>query len=176
MKRFLATISVFLIVLSSHAQDRRPVFLGFSPQLTKEDFYDKGEFDLNVIPIVFQVPVTHRVDFRLSTLVNYRFGGKSHFSDLGINLSSPVYFKKKESILQKSQGLFISPYLGISRNVLDLHTTINLAGQAGYSFLLGEKFGMSMHLEYGATRFIHDELPEEWGPHFGFKVNLGWWF
>lgn len=176
MKRILIVISALLITLASHAQDRRPVFIGFSPQLTKEEFYDKGEFDLNIIPVVIQVPVTRRIDFRLSTLGNFRFGGKSKFSDLGFNLSAPVYFKRKDSIKQKSEGLFISPYLGLSRNVLDKHNTYNMAGQVGYFFLMGETFGMSMHVEYGSTLFIHDELAKEWGPHFGFKVNLGWWF
>lgn len=48
--------------------DKRFNFIGINPSVTVEPFYDKGEFDINIFPIVYQRSLTKRLDIRLTSI------------------------------------------------------------------------------------------------------------
>ncbi len=164
------------IVLYSYSQDKRPIFIGLQPGFTVEPFYEKNEFDINIIPITLQIPLGKRIDFRITTLANYHFGGKKNgFSDLGFQFVLPVYLKKKENTKTSSKGFYIGPVIGIGRNMLNDHYTTTLAIEPGFQFPAMRSFAISMGLQFGGSYFAYDNQPNVWRNHFGFKINIGFW-
>jgi len=161
---------------SSTAQERKPIFIGLQPGITSEKFYEKDEFDINVIPIVLEMPLSERVDLRFTTIGNYHFGGKKNgFSDLGFQVLAPFFLKKKETINEKSQGFYITPVGGYGRNLIYKHDTYVLAAEAGYLFPTKKSFTLSLGIQFGGSCFDYDDDPDLWRQHFGFKLNLGFW-
>lgn len=175
MMKYLVIVCLVILNLQVFSQEEStPIFVGVQPSVTKEKFYDKGEFDLNVIPFVFEKGINKRMDLRITTLANYHFGDNARFSDIGFELASPIFLKKKES--QYSNGFFASPIVGPSRNNLNKHYTLTLALEGGYLFDLGNRFALSTQIQYGSSCFNYDSKQNEWLPHFGVKVNFGYWF
>ena len=177
MKRILYLFIILICTTTIKAQDQNwNLFIGLQPSFTKEKFYEKNEFDINVFPIVFQTGISKRVDARLITLANYHFGNVAQFSDLGIELATPIFLKKKETPKSKSKGFFISPVLGLSTNLMNEHNTINAIAEAGYFFLIGEKFAISASFQYGRSFFFYSHKENTNVEHFGVKVNVGLWW
>ncbi len=59
--KFILSQLLILNSLNTFSQERKPIFLGLQPGITKEKFYDKDEFDINVIPLVFEIPISKKV-------------------------------------------------------------------------------------------------------------------
>jgi len=159
----------------AHGQNKTTFFVGLQPSVTKEKFYEKKEFDLNIIPIVFQIPIAKRADLRIVSLCNYHFDEEVQIADLGLNFALPVYLKQKEETKSPSSGWYLSPILGLGRNLLNKHNTATLAVEPGYFFKTNGPFAFSCAVQYGRTYFQYDEAPDLWRSHFGVKINLGLW-
>lgn len=95
MKTLISVAFVLIIAIGFAQEAEESYFIGFQPSVTREKFYDRNEFDINVIPFVFQIGMSKQIDFRLITLVNYHFGNSAQFSDVGIELAIPVFWKKE---------------------------------------------------------------------------------
>ena len=176
MKRATLIFTLLLITTALLAQDKKPLFLGIQPGITKEKFYSKDEFDINIIPFVLQMPLSKKFDLRLTTLGNYHFGGTSGFSDIGLQLVAPVFiFGHKEVTNSKSHGFYAGPVLGFGRNLINNHYTTTVAIEPGYMFSTKKHFTISLGLQFGGSYFNYDTEPNLWRNHFGFKINLGWW-
>lgn len=180
MKKIIISVlslSFFLLCLSSiiSAQSSRALFLGLQPGLTKEKFYEKNEFDINVVPLVFQLSLNKRIDIRIVTLANYHFGDEQQFSDVGLLTSLPVFIFKKEALKDASSGFFIGPHIGVSKNLLNEHYTTNIALEPGYMFSFSDRFAISAYLQYGGSYFAYHDGSSKWEQHFGIKVDLGIW-
>ena len=175
--RFLFIICIVMLFVSkSWAQEKKPLFLGIQPSVTKEQFYDEGEFDINIIPFVLQMPLTMKFDLRLTTLGNYHFGGTTGFSDLGLQLIAPVFmFSKKEATNSKSSGFYVGPVLGFGRNLINDHYTTTVAIEPGYMFSTENRFTIILGLQFGGSYFSYDDQSNIWRNHFGFKLNIGFW-
>ena len=176
-KVFSIVLIFFLCRFQANGQNKRAVFLGLQPAITVEPDYEKNEFDINVLPIVFQVSLSKRIDFRLVSIFNYHFSpDKNEFSDLGIEAGLPVFFKAKEELSNPSSGFFISPAFLFVRNIENDHYSITCAVEPGYFFSFDSRFAFSLQLQLGGTYFMYDEeIPNAWKSHFGFKGNLGFW-
>ena len=174
-----ALLFIILLLTQAHftyGQEKKPIFLGLQPSITQEKFYDDGEFDINVIPVVVEIPMGRRVDLRFTSILNYHIGGEEEgISDVGFQLLAPIFFRKKEMINEKSHGFYIAPVTGYGRNLLNDHHTYVLAIEPGYLFPTKKKFTLSLGIQLGGSYFDYDSLPDEWGQHFGVKVNLGFW-
>lgn len=171
-------ILFLLLMLNSRfilGQEKHPVFIGVQPSITKETFYEKEDFDINIVPLVFQTPIGKIIDIRFTTLANYHFGSSEGFSDIGFQLIAPIYFKKKEKIKMPSHGFYIGPLIGFSRNLLYNHYTTTPAIEPGYLFKTSNRFSLSLGIQLGASHFNYDNEPNKWVSHFGFKINLGFW-
>ena len=174
MKTSLFTL-ILLLSVSLSAQDKKPFLLGIQPGITKEKFYEENEFDINIIPVYFQIPVSKRNDIRVVSYANYHFGGESRFSDLGLFLASPVFIRKKEETNQKSSGFYIAPVLGLGRNLVGDHFTATFAMEPGYLFPTDNRFTLSLGMQLGGSYFMYDNEANGLRQHFGFKINLGFW-
>ncbi|MBN2893613.1 MAG: hypothetical protein JXL97_17205 [Bacteroidales bacterium] len=169
-------VIIILVFLSIQSFAQRNLFLGFEPSVTVEQYYDKGEFDLNIFPAVMRIPVSKRFDFRFTTISNYHFSKTDNgFSNVGISFALPFSFKKKESLIDKTSGFYIAPLIGGTRNFFALHYATTIALEPGYAFAWESRFAFHLGVQLGKTYFFNDHSPSEWGPHFGFKFHLGWW-
>jgi hypothetical protein len=179
IKQFFLII-IFALTLSVQAkcQDRKSAsFSGLNPSLTIEPFYEKGEIDINILPIVYQKTITDRIDFRISTTVNYGLReSKNTISHLGGQIAFPIYFKKKELLSAPSEGFFAAPGIGITRNRLEKHNNIGLWIEPGYNLRISDRWTISFGMQLGATHFSYDNDTKKWGNHLGVKIFIGKWF
>ncbi len=179
MKRHEVILIILILTIISlsvvKAQDKRPLFIGVQPSITKETFYEKDEFDVNIVPLVLQVPVGRCIDLRATTEVNYHFGDTRGISDIGVQFVLPVYFQMKENTKTISHGFYAGPVLGIGQNQIDDHNTITLAVEPGYMFMAKRSFTLSLGIQVGASYFDYFNKSNTWYSHLGFKINVGFW-
>ncbi|HLP05045.1 MAG TPA: hypothetical protein VK152_06425 [Paludibacter sp.] len=175
-------IYLSIITLSFHFQSiaqtgKSMNFIGLNPSVTVEPFYEKGELDVNVFPLVFQKTLTKRVDIRASTTVNYGIRNSANtISHLGGQLAFPIFLQSKENLLAPSQKFFVAPGIGFTRNLLEKHSNIGLWIEPGYSMMISENWSISFGVQLGATHFDYDNNTQKWGNHFGVKIIIGKWF
>lgn len=176
MKRFFFITLLLIVSLSSFGQSNTPIFIGVQPSVTVEPFYDKGEFDIDVFPFVFEASVGLRTNVKISPLVNYHIGGqKGGVSDVGVFTVLPIFFKKKEERSDRPYGFYAGPVLGFGRNLINDHYTTTLAAEPGYLFEAKKRFTISLGLQLGGSYFAYDNQPNKWVTHWGPKIGLGFW-
>lgn len=158
------------------AQDKPATMIGLSPSVTVEPFYAKGELDMNILPLVFQRKLRPRVDVRLLSLLNLGIRNNGNIiSHFGGEAVFPIYFSDLQSRTERSQGFYLAPVVGLTRNAAENHTNLGLWIEPGYQFLFMNGMSISLGLQSGGTLFMHDERAHEWGQHFGFKFIIGKW-
>lgn len=159
----------------SIAQSNVRTFLAIQPSLTIEPFYEKGELDVNVLPIVAEWPLNNRMDFRVVPTLNYHFGGSEQgLSDVGSFFVFPVYYKnQKES--RFPFGFYTGPVIGLGRNLMNDHYTVTLAVEPGYFFQTNNRFSICMGMQLGGSYFLYESSPNKWLLHWGPKFSFGFW-
>ena len=174
---FLLVIILVLYINPLKAQDDLKLnFVGLNPSLTIEPFYDKGEMDINIFPLVYQRAFTKRLDIRLTTILN--LGIRNHgieISHYGIETALPIFFISKEIIKEGSKGFFLAPIISLTRNRIEEHNNVGLWIEPGYNLLFDDKFAMSFGLQFGGTYFAYDDEQTKWRNHFGVKIIIGKW-
>ena len=176
MKSILILLTILTFNSAFGQDEKRLNFLGINPSVTVEPYYNSGELDINVLPIVFQRTITNKLDIRATSILNYGIrNGKDKISHLGIELGTPIHFKKKENNFELSKGFFIAPILSLTRNIEANHTNVGTWIEPGYNILFENKFALSLGLQIGGTYFVNDNSANAWGNHFGVKVTFGKW-
>ena len=178
MKRFIILsillISNFFIVFSQ--QQRTACYIGLNPSVTVEPFYDKGELDLNIFPLVYQKTITDRIDFRFSTILNYGIRNTTNeISHFGGQIAFPIFLKKKDDLSSPSKGFFCAPGMGLTRNMIEDHTNIGFWLEPGYNMMMSDKWSITFGIQLGATHFDYDNGSQKWDNHFGMKIVFGCW-
>jgi len=177
MKYILLFISLLITQSVFGQDDKRPNFWGVNPSVTVEPFYEKGEFDINILPLIYQTPLTKRFDFRLISTLNLAVRNDGNgISHVGLQAGLPMYFKAKESQTELSRGLFIAPIVSLGRNHLEQHNSLGLWVEPGYNLLFDNDFAMTFGLQFGGTYFPHEDGQTQWGNHFGVIIVFGKWF
>ena len=116
------------------------------------------------------------MDLRFTTIANYHFGDeKQKFSDIGFQVLTPVFFRKKELVNERSHGFYIAPIAGYGRNLIYDHSTYLVGIEPGYLFSTKKKFTLSIGVQLGGSYFDYDVEKDKWVQHFGVKLNLGFW-
>ncbi|MFY0688252.1 MAG: hypothetical protein JXQ90_13855 [Cyclobacteriaceae bacterium] len=156
------------------AQDRKPILVGIQPAITIEPFYEKGELDVNVFPLVLEMPIGKRMNFRLLPTLNYHFGGEqSGVSDLGLYAVLPVFLKEYPD--KKPFGFYLGPVVGFGRNAIRDHFTTTVAVEPGYMFEAEKRFAISLGCQLGRSFFTYDDGAGSSVLHWGPKVTFGFW-
>lgn len=173
---FSIIITTCLIITTPiYAQEKRPVFIGVQPSFTKETFYEKDEFDINIVPLMLQIPVGRLIDLRVTSEVNYHFGPTKGISDVGAQFVAPVYFKKRDNSKTISHGFYAGPVIGLGTNLINDHNTLTVAVEPGYMFKANKSFSLALGLQFGGSYFDYFEKANVWRSHIGFKINIGFW-
>ena len=177
MRKIIFIIIIGLYSIQSIAQtEMAPNFVGINPSVTIEPFYEKGELDVNVFPIVYQKALAERIDIRIATILNYGIRKTTNeISHFGGQLAFPIFLKKKEDLLLPSQGYFAAFGIGFTRNRIEEHTNIGFWLEPGYNLMISEKWSISFGIQFGATYFNYDNGIQKWGNHFGSKIIFGRW-
>lgn len=174
MKKKPLILLTFLFVSTLFGEtDNKTIFIGVNPSVTVEPYYLKGEFDVNIFPLVVEYSINKYVHLRTILIVNYGFRtGKNVFSHTGLQLAVPVFpFKKNDFV----SGVFIAPGCGFTRNISEKHTNVGLWIEPGYSIPVKDDFRINLSIQCGATHFWYDNRYTKWGSHFGFKFIFGTW-
>jgi hypothetical protein len=180
MKRTLLLFITTIFLLFKNpllAQEEKSFnFLGVNPSVTVEPFYEKGEFDVNIFPVVYQRSMTRRFDIRLTSIVNLGLRNtENQISHYGFETGFPLFFKQKESRKEISKGFFVAPVLSLTRNRVEAHNNLGLWIEPGYNLLFDNNLAMSFGLQFGGTYFAYDNGQTTWGNHFGVKIIIGKW-
>ncbi|MGA0555242.1 hypothetical protein ACO2Q8_01215 [Larkinella sp. VNQ87] len=175
--RFLGIIFLWITATGwVWAQEKSATMLGLNPSVTVEPFYEKGELDVNILPLVFQKTLTHRFDLRLISVVNLgiRKAG-NQISHLGLEAALPIYLTRKPTRSEPTKGFYLAPGLAFTRNRLEAHSNSSLFLEPGYQLLVGPRTSLSFGLQFGRTHFAYDNDTQKWDGHFGFKLIIGRW-
>jgi hypothetical protein len=178
IKRFpIIIILLFVIFVENvYGQTKKPTLIGIQPSITVEPFYEKGELDINIFPLVLEIPIGQRINFRFLPLANYHLGGeKNGFSDIGFYTVLPIFFNRRETTEIKPYGFYIGPVIGLGRNFINDHYTATFALEPGYLFQAKKSFTISIGCQFGASYFVYDSEPDKWIFHWGPKVTFGFW-
>lgn len=95
LKQFiLPTIILVCFYNSVKAQNKnKSNFIGLNSSITIEPFYNKGEMDINIFPLVYQTPLTKRLDLRLSSICNLGIRNNGNeISHFGLETALPIFF------------------------------------------------------------------------------------
>jgi hypothetical protein len=174
---FFLVIVFFLQYSLLFAQDNKiSNFIGINPSVTVEPFYNKGELDVNIFPLVYQRTLTNRYDFRLTSILNLGIRNRGNqISHYGLEIALPILFEKKQTTNEISKGLFVAPILSLSSNRFEKHNNIGLWMEPGYNLLFDNYFAMTFGIQFGGTYFINENSQNNWGNHFGIKIIIGKW-
>ena len=160
----------------SHGQSSTPIFIGFQPNITVEPFYEEGEFDIDIAPLVFEASIGLRTNIKITPIVNYHFGGTTNgLSDIGVYVVLPIFFEGKELKEDRPFGFYLGPVIGFGRNLINNHYTTTVGIEPGYMFETKKRFTISMGLQLGGSFFSYDSEPNKWVTHWGPKFSFGYW-
>lgn len=97
MKQLFSLLILSLIIaIQSFGQSNTPIFIGIQPNITIEPFYEKGELDIDILPLVLEASIGLRTNLKITPIVNYHIGGQTDgVSNLGVFTVLPISFKKK---------------------------------------------------------------------------------
>lgn len=178
MNRIIITILTLLTIYSVNlfGQTKRQLYIGVQPAITVEPFYEEGELDLNVLPLIFETPINSRINLRISPIVNYHLGGVTNgFSDLSIFIVLPIFLKTNKDDNSIPYGFYLGPVVGFGRNLINNHYTTTLAVEPGYMFETKKRFTINLGIQFGGSYFSYDTEPKKWVFHWGPKVTFGIW-
>lgn len=161
----------FLFFMTTHLNATN-IFLGIEPSVTVEQDYADNEFDINLLPLIFEVEVTDNLFARLISMGNYHFGGTEGFSNVGVEVALPYYFG---DMGEYPDTLFIAPIAGFSSNSLLSLSTHTYAVELGYPFVFSDGFSLIFAFQYGVSNFIYDSGITTSTEHIGLKVRIGYW-
>ncbi len=172
-------LTIFLVLYDNplKAQDyHKSNFIGLNPSITVEPFYEKEELDINILPLVYQRPLTKRFDIRLTSICNFGIRNNGNeISHFGVETALPIFFKIKEEKKESSKGIFVAPILSLTRNRIEEHNNVGLWIEPGYNLLFDNTFAMTFGLQLGGTYFAYDNGQSQWRNHFGVKIIIGKW-
>lgn len=175
-----ATLIYLFTLISIHTANaqyfKTGSLIGINPSVTVEPSYQKGELDINILPVVYQRILSKKTAVRLTSIVNLGIRNSGNaISHLGGEAALLIYLSQKEEKLIPLQGLYIAPAISFTRNRIEKHTNTSLWIEPGYQFMIGKKYAISLGIQLGGTYFNYDDIQNEWRTHFGTKVVLGRW-
>ncbi len=177
MNKSILLLLTTLTINTVYGQDeKRFNFFGINPSVTVEPFYEEGELDINIFPIVYQRSLTKRFDIRLTSILNLGVRNDGNeISHIGFEAGLPMFLKSKETKNEISKGFFVAPLLSITRNRMEEHNSLGLWIEPGYNLLFDNDFAMTFGVQLGGTYLPQENGQTKWGSHFGIKVIIGKW-
>ncbi len=176
MKPIVLLLTVLTVNSVFGQNEKRLNYFGINPSVTVEPFYDKGELDISIFPLVYQKTLTKKLDIRFTSILNLGIRNNGNeISHFGFEAGLPIFYKQKETKNEISKGFFVAPILSLTRNRIEEHNNIGIWVEPGYNLLFDNNFAMTFGLQVGGTYFAYDNGQNKWGNHFGVKIIIGKW-
>lgn len=177
IKTHLRIIGMFLMLFifyGAKAQNKGTIYIGVQPEITVEKEYAKGEFDVNIVPLVFQYWLSESITIRYSNILNVHVNKGLQTSQIGGQLAFPWYFlHEKESELS---GFYIAPLGALTYNNISGGTENTLALEPGFTWFNKSGLTLSLGFQLGGTHFTANDQTNGWRSHGGLKFNIGYRF
>jgi len=170
----LISILFFLLASPVFAEDTTPIYIGVEPRIGREDWYQDGEYDVNVIPLVIEFALSDNISFKTKTSYFMHYGGSvgSKRSLVGIG-GNVFYHFKPISDSRQYHGLFLGPLLESNYDYIEAMRHSTIAAEVGYAIPVDTDWSVNISAQYGRTNFSDATKPT--ADHFGIFVNFGYW-
>lgn len=133
---FAAILFASSLCIAQADTNRANYFVGLSPSLTAEPFYESGEFDINILPFVYQRKALDNIDIRIIGLVNYGIRkNENKLSHIGFELAFPFHLFAHASLPSPSDGIFVAPISSIAQEQIKNELHVGLWMEPAYQFI-----------------------------------------
>lgn len=179
MRKLVFLLLILIIASSAEAQGRRYKLIGIQPgaSMVYMDPLDPlSQIDINVVPIIFQIPINTVTDFKLATIGNYRYGGDSRISEVGFQVVFPRYFEGKERFSEKSMGWYLGPLVSGLRGFYSNLWEARAALEFGHYSEAKRGISFYYNLQAGGAYQVHPNKPPRIAPFAGINLGVGFWY
>lgn len=149
--------------------------LGIEPQFSQEDWYDKNEWNTNILPFVYETGLGAHSSIRLRSHLFLHTGGVdgTAISLLGLGAAWLWYLDPKSNNGQY-HGFNFGPVAILSYDFLDEINHSTYALEAGHAFALSKTWSMNVAMQSGRSFFSGGKHPA--AEHFGIYIGLSRWY
>jgi hypothetical protein len=128
-------------------------FIGVQPGVMPILFDEYGRYawDVNLVPITLEYAINRHWALRVHTIWDIElrpYNFPSVAATLGVEIATPCYLSLKNSE-EGHRGFFISPVITPGYNRLNKYYSLRAGGEAGFSFLFGYKWSISLSIQAG---------------------------
>jgi len=169
-----ATITNDQNKITQNKQADYSIFLGLQPGFFVEPWFNSGEFDVNLLPLVLETAITDNLGLRIRSSLFYRAGNPNadlKLDVIGGSVGLFYYLNPRSKVIQYN-GFFIGPFFGYSKWLIDNYSSITIAVESGYSFVVKQNVSLNLSGQIGVSHFFEKEDTDS---HFGIFVNIGYW-
>ncbi len=148
-----------------------------NPGISIKPFYQSGEMDMNIIPLVYQTNLTGSIDMRLISILNYGFRRDGNeIINYGAEIAFPYFFNSSGKF-KTSQDFYLAPVISLLQfNERDNGYNTSILIEPGISFNVEKKASINVGLQLGAGYYNLEGLDSNWQNQVGLKIILGNWF
>jgi len=118
---------------------------------------------VNVLPLVYEAPVSSRLSLKVGTIFGLRVADSISVGNVGLAAALPVYPSGTDDGLA---GLFVGPIVLASYNMHTDEIVVSTAVDAGYSLVFDGPFSLTLGGELGVSVFFSD-TGVALRPHYG---------
>ncbi len=149
---------VHLSILSMAQEPVKPVvkpvqfFAGIQPGLTIVPFDEyRSAFDINVIPITIKYAMNRHWALRVHAIWDIEVRPDNYpvvLSTVGVEFAAHYYLALKNSE-EGHRGFFVAPVITPAYHKLNNFYSLGIGGEAGFSFLFGNRWSISLSAQAG---------------------------
>ena len=141
-------------------EEQKPVvkpvrfYIGIQPGFNPVRFNDYGQYawDINLIPLTFEYAINRHWSLRMHTIWDLEIRPENYpsvLASVGVEIAAPFHLALKNSE-EGHRGFFIAPVITPAYNRLNKYYQINIGGEAGFSFLFGNRWSLNVSAQAGA--------------------------
>lgn len=154
----------------------RQFFVGVSPEINVNPFFPGQFINLNIFPVVLQIPITNSIDCRITPIYNLGYRGIGvGYKSVGGQVALPIFFNSKKHLLEASNGFYFAPVLALTRWGTLFQTNIGFFAEPGYHILFDNHLALNIGAQLGTNFLIYDVNKNLWKTHLGLKITIGGW-
>jgi len=157
--RVLVLVCLLQLTLMVGAQEEpRPVvkpvqyFVGIQPGLTVVPFDEyRSAFDVNMIPFTIEYALNRHWALRVHSTWDLEIRPDNYpavLSTVGVEIAAHFYLALKNNE-EGHRGFFVGPVISPAYHRLNHYYSFGIGGEAGFSFLFGNRWSISLSAQAG---------------------------